>query len=287
MADVMNTTPRIFVFLALFAFPLAAQQASAPKSDAPYVPAEVLSAKTIAVSVYWPDASWRDKAEVQGDGEAFLRKWKRYKVVRVSQNPDLIAMVTVEPTTASGGFWAKLASALAVGAQAYAQSARNYEQCQGQASGGQVNINCYGYSTGTASAPPPPRGPTYVLGGTILLFDGKFLRTGAPIPEPLMFAEAESRGRMPLIGAAKRMREMIEQATKLDPVRLAAANALIAKVHELAVASGLPQAEEQGCSQKIALEMHKSDAMLNRLERGDVSDVGKLYRDLCESSGSR
>jgi len=282
----MKLPIRLVVLLTLFVFPLAAQRAPTPKPDAQYVPAEVLSAKTIAVSVYWPDAGWRDKAEVQWDGEAFLRNWKRYRVVRISQNLDLIAMVTVEPTSESGGFWRKLAYALAVGAQAYAQSEQNYEQCQGQTSGGQVNINCYGYSTRTQSATPPPPGPTYVLGGTIMVFDGRFLRTGAPIPEPLMFAEADSRGRMPLIGAAKRMRQMIEEATKVEPVRMGAANALIAKVHELAVANDLPESEEQVCSQKIALEMHKSGEMLNRLERGDVSDVAKLFRELCGSSSS-
>jgi hypothetical protein len=276
----------VALFLTLFVFPVAAQKKVNSAASVPFVPPEVLSAKTIAVSVYWPDAGWRDKAEVQGDGEAFLRRWKRYKVVRISESPDLIALVTVEPTSDSGGFWKKLAYALAVGAQAYAMSAQNYEQCHGQTSGGQVDITCHGYASSPASAPPPPPGPSYVLGGTIMVFNGTFLRTGTPIPEPLMFAEADNRGSMPLIGAAKRMRQMVEQAAKVLPERMAAVNVLIAKVHELAVAHGLPKSEEPACSDKIAQQIHNSSEMLDRLERGDVSDVQKLFQEVCATPGN-
>ena len=142
--------------------------------------------------------------------------------MRISESPDLIALVTVEPTSRSAGFWRTLAYAMAIGAQAYARSAQNYERCQGQANGGEINLTCYGYATGAPSAPPPPPAPNYILGGTIMVFDGKFLRTGAPIPEPVMFAEADNRGNMPLIGAAKRMRQMVEQAQKVKPDRMAA-----------------------------------------------------------------
>jgi hypothetical protein len=218
----MDLPLRLVALLALSAFPAAARQSPSSQSNAPFVPLEVLSAKSIAVTVYWPDAGWRDKAEVQGDGEAFLRKWKRYRVVRISESPDLIALVTVEPTSRSAGFWRTLAYAMAIGAQAYARSAQNYERCQGPANGGEINLTCYGYATGAPSAPPPPPAPNYVLGGTIMVFDGTFLRTGAPIPEPVMFAEADKRGNMPLIGAAKRLRQMVEQAEKVEPDRMAA-----------------------------------------------------------------
>jgi hypothetical protein len=160
------------LFLA-FALPIRAQQAHAP-----FVPFDVLDAKTIAVAVYWPDAGWKDKADVQADGENFLRKWNRYKVVRLSESPDLIALVTVEPARQSGGFWRTLAYSLSVGAQAYARSAQNYSHCQGQINGDQINATCYGYNPTPAVAPAPPP-PNYVIGGSILVFDGKFLRAAA------------------------------------------------------------------------------------------------------------
>ncbi len=175
-----------FLF-AVFALPVAARPPQNHASAQAFVPFEVLQAKTIAVTVYWPDAGWRDKAEVQAEGENFLRHWKRYKVVRLSQGPDLIALVAVEPVGRSGGFWKTLAYALSVGAAAYARSAQNYEHCQGQISGSQVgngenyqvDTTCYGYNPTPAAVPPPPP-PNYVLSGPILLFDGKFLRTKAP-----------------------------------------------------------------------------------------------------------
>jgi|SRR5579872_3586385 len=296
-----------FLF-AVFALPAAAQKPGASSSvtgvvvdthgrmfrtDVPFVPAEVLDARTIAVVVYWPDAGWRDKAEVQGDGENFLRKWKRYKIVRLAEHPDLIALVVVEPTGRSGGFWRTLAYALSVGAQAYARSAQNYEHCQSEINGSQVgnsenyqvDTSCYGYTPGTATAQSPPP-PSYVLGGTILLFDGKFLGTNAPIPEPLLFADADNHGRMPLIGAAKRLRKMIEEAQKDLSDRMAIVNALAAKIHELAVADSLPASDEATCDVKISQQIGADEEMLGRLEQRDFTDVEPLFQKLCKPAGS-
>jgi hypothetical protein len=263
--------------LLAFAIPAGAQQSN----GLPSVPLEVLSAKTIAVAVYWPDATWQDKVSVQADGENFLRRWKRYKVIRLSEGPDLIALVAVEPVGRTGGFWKSLAYALSVGAQAYAQSSQNYEQCQGQTSGDQVNITCYGYNPVPATPPPPPP-PNYVLSGSILLFDGKFLRAGGPVPEPLLFAEADSRGSAPLIGAGKRLRRMIEESEKSQAGRMATVNALLAKIHELSVANGFPLSEEPGCAEKISTRIGADKNLLARVEHGDFQDIETLFRELCE-----
>jgi hypothetical protein len=273
----MHLSFRLLGLVAIFTASLPAQQK--PASD-PFVPLEVLNAKTIAVAVYWPGAGWKEKAEVQGDGENFLRHWKRYQVVRITQNPDLIALVNVEPVGRSGGYWRTLAYALAVGAQGFARSSENYEHCQGQMNSDQVNVTCYGYAT-SPSAPPPPPPPNYVLSGSIMLFDGGFLRTGSPVPEPLLFAEADDRGSAPLIGAGKRMRRMIEDNEKLLATRMATVNALLAKVHELAAAAGLAPSDEPGCAGKISTRIGADKNMLNRLERRDFSDVERLFSGLC------
>jgi hypothetical protein len=265
----------------LFAFAISvnAQQPNSP----PSVPLEVLNAKTIAIAVYWPDASWREKASVQADGENFLRRWKRYKVIRLSEKPDLIALVAVEPVGSAGGFWKRLAYALSIGAQAYARSVDNYEHCHGLANGDRVDVTCYGYSPTPAAAPPPPP-PSYVLSGSILLFDGRFLRTGDPVPEPLLVAEADNHGSAPLIGAGKRLRGMIEENEKLQVGRMATVNALLAKIHELATASGLSQPGEAACAEKISTRIGANKNMLARIEHGDFQDVGQLFRELCEVS---
>jgi hypothetical protein len=260
-----------------FASPIKAQQTI----RAPFVPFGVLDAKTIAVAVYWPNAGWKEKAEVQSDGENFLRKWHRYEVVQLSESPDLIALVTVEPVRRSGGFWRMLAYSLAVGAQAYARSAQNYEHCQGQINGDQINATCYGYNPTPAAAPPPPP-PNYVIGGSILVFDGKFLRADGPIPEPLLFAAADNHGSKPLIGAAKRLQQMIEQAEKVLPDRMAIVDALLAKIHELALTDGLQQSEEPGCADKISTRIGADKNMLARLAHLDLQDVGVLFGELCK-----
>jgi hypothetical protein len=266
------------LFLA-FAIPIRAQQAK----DTPFVPLEVLSAKTIAVAVDWPAANWREKASVQADGENFLRGWKRYRVVRLSEGPDLIALVVVEPVGRTGGFWKRLAYALSLGAQAYALSAQNYEQCYGQAVGNQIDLTCTGYSPAlTLAAAPPPPPPNYVLGGSILVFDGTFLRTRAPVPEPLMVAEADNHGNAPLIGAGKRMRRMIEENEKLQAGRMETINALLAKVHELSVASGLAPSEEPKCASRISTRIGADKNMLGHIERGDFQDVEGLFSQLCQ-----
>lgn len=272
---------RFAALLTISELPVAGQQSASLPVVTAFVPIDVTSAKTMAVAVYWPDAGWKEKAEVQADGESFLRKWKRYKVVRVSESPDLIALVTVEPVGRSGGFWRTLAYSLSVGAQAYARSAQNYETCNGQINGDQVSATCYGHNQPQAEAPAPAP-PNFVLAGSILIFDGKFLHAGGPIPEPLLFASADNHGSRPLIGAAKRLRQMIEQAEKVLPDRMATVNALDAKIHELAIADGLPQPEELGCADKISKRIGADKNMLGRLEHRDFQDVEVLFNQLCK-----
>jgi hypothetical protein len=248
--------------------------------DVPFVPAQILTAKTISVVVYWPDAGWRDKADVQGDGESFLKHWGRYKVVRTSESPDLIAVVTVEPVKRSGGFWRALAYGLAVGAEAYARSAQNYQRCSGQTDGEQFSATCYG----SGYVPPPPSAPPapqYVLNGSILVFDGNFLRTGAPIPEPLLFANSDGKGSAPLIGAAKQLQKMIDRAASVEGSRMDTVNAFEAKIHELAAASHLPATEQAECIQKISVQIGQDHAKLARLEKRDFSDTETLFKGLC------
>jgi hypothetical protein len=274
----MHLSFRLLTLVAIFAVSLPAQQK--PAND-PYVPFEVLNAKTIAVAVYWPDAGWRDKAGVQTDGENFLRHWNRYRVVDLKDSPDLIALVAVKPVGQSGGFWRTLAYAMAVGAQAYGQSASNYTTCQGQINGDQVNATCYGYSA-SRSAPPPPPPPKYLLSGSILVFSGEFLRTAGPVPEPMLFAEADNKGREPLIGAGKRLRASIERGDQLLSGRMATVNALLAKIHELAVANGLAQSEEPGCAGKISTRIGADKDVLGRVEHGNFQDVSSLFSELCK-----
>jgi hypothetical protein len=271
---------RLAALFTVVTFPATGQQSASPPAGAAFVPMDVISAKTMAVAVYWPDAGWKDKAEVQADGERFLRRWKRYKVVRLSESPDLIALVTVEPVGEAGGFWRTLAYSLSVSAQAYARSSQNYEHCHGQINGNQLDTTCYGYNPPPA-ATPAQAPPNFVLGGSILIFDGRFLRAGGPISEPLLFASADSHGSRPLIGAAKRLRQMIEQGATALPDRLATVDALIAKVHELFVVSKLPESEEAECSQKISQRIGTDPNMLGRVEQRDFGDVEKLFPVIC------
>jgi len=127
---------------------------------------------------------------------------------------------------------------------------------------------------------PPP--PNYVIAGSILVFDGKFLRAGGPIPEPLLFAVADHHGSKPLIGAANQLREMIEQAEKALPDRMRTEEALMAKIHEVSVANGLPQSEELACDDGISTRIGADKNMLGRIEQHNFQDVGALFEELCK-----
>jgi hypothetical protein len=271
---------RFFSFLALAVISTTTVSSHEKPAADVYVPLEILRAQTIAVAVYGPDAGWKDKAEVQAEGEGFLRHWKRYRVVRMTESPDIIALVNVEPVGRTGGYWRTLAYALAVGAQAFARSSQNYETCNGQINGDQVNATCYSHNSAPDTPPPPPP-PNYVLSGSIMLFDGAFLRTGAPIPEPSLFANAGRRGYRPLIGAAKYLRATIEQGDRLLAGRMATVDALLAKVHQLAVAEHLSPADEAACNDKISRQIGSNKDTVARVERRDFTDVEKLFPEMC------
>jgi hypothetical protein len=145
-----------------------------------------------------------------------------------------------------------------------------------------VSATCYGFSPSPSVAPPPPPPPNYVIGGSILVFDGKFLRAAGPIPEPLLFAAADHHGSKPLIGAAKRLREMIEQAEKALPDRMRTVEALMAKIHEFSLASGLAQSEEPACDDRISTRIGADKNMLAHVEQHNFQDVGALFEELCK-----
>jgi hypothetical protein len=125
-----------------------------------------------------------------------------------------------------------------------------------------------------------------VLAGSILIFDGKFLRAGGPIPEPLLFADADNHGSRPLIGAAKRLR-MIEQGPQVFPDRMATVNALNAKIHELAVANKLSDSEEAECNLKMSQQIGANRDMLGSVERLDFTDVERLFPAVCGPSAGQ
>jgi len=73
-----------------------------------------------------------------------------------------------------------------------------------------------------------------------------------------------------------------EQNADIVHERMARVNALVAKVHELSVASGLPEAEGPACEQKITKQIGANSEMLARLEERDFSDVEKLFGQFCK-----
>lgn len=258
-----------------------------PKSQ--FVPLPVLQAKTIAVAVYWPNGTPSVKGEVQAEGEQFIRQWNRYLVVAVDAKPDLVALVTVSPVRQGAGFWRMLAYSLAVGASQFAASQQNYEHCRSEITGfGSGNFrtynmdsSCYGYAPQAARELPPPPGPRSVLSGSILLFDGGFLKTNGPIPEPLLFAQANNHGSEPLISAAKRLQKEIDDSTKLLAARMAVVNSLAARIHVLAAGQNLTANEEQACDMSISQQIGSNPQMRSRLEQGKFDDTDRLFSALC------
>jgi hypothetical protein len=215
--------------------------------------------------VSWPEGSWHDRLEIQADGQDFLRKWKRYHVVEDSTvweqfhglqgvstpPPDLVAVVVVKPLawrpSAGRGFLAALFAGMqTMGA---AQPIQTY--CSGTATAigdgmhASVSANCTTYAPLLEQAPVVQSvWPSYVYGGSILVFDGlqfdnyellvreaqdneaRYLHGGQlvgsngariadqPMPNPVLVALADDRGSTPLLTAAKRLRKAIETAEK-------------------------------------------------------------------------
>lgn len=275
-----------FLF-AVFALPAAAQRSSLQT----FVPLDVLQARTIAVAVYWPDGTPSATQEVQAEGEQFLRQWNRFLVVPVVAKPDLVALVTVSSVSRGAGFWRMLGYSLAVGAVQMAASQRNYENCEAEVSASpqvgntknfHVDSSCYGYAYAPQQqAVPPPPGPSYVLSGSILLFDGGFLKTNGPIPEPLLFAQADNHGRKPLIGAAKRLQKEIDDSAKSLAQRMTTVNSLMARIHVLAAGQNLSASEEQACDAVISQQIGSDPQMRARLERGKFEDTDRIFSSLC------
>jgi hypothetical protein len=172
------------------------------------VPPQVIFAKTIAVRVYYPSGAIPDVNEVKLEAEQFLRKWHRYEVIENAEKADLTVEVAVEPLRVEPTFWQRVAWGMAA-SQAGAH-------CSTQFYGNQAYTNCY-----TTPAPAPLM-PAVVLNGSILLFDGNDLRKwkdagpDGPTPEPIMAALADGHGSRPLIGAGKKLRKMIDEATKKE-----------------------------------------------------------------------
>ena len=110
------------------------------------------------------------------------------------------------------------------------------EHCSAQSYGTLATADCH------TTPAPPALTPGVVLRGSILLFDGgdfrewakavsydHYLRTGQSVPfmtalkdsgvslpKPIMSALADGRGSRPLIGAGKKLRKMIDEATKKE-----------------------------------------------------------------------
>lgn len=75
---------------------------------------------------------------------------------------------------------------------------------------------------------------------------------------------------------------MIEQADKALPDRMRTVEALMAKIHELSLASGLAQSEEPACDDRIATRIGADKKMVARFEQRNFQDVGALFEELCK-----
>jgi len=227
------------------------------------LPERVLAAKTISLVVGWPEGSWQERAQIEADGGAFLRHWKRYELMREltmetssrllwkysPPSPDLVAVVVVKPIAWRPGASRSFLAALFAGMQAFgaAQPIQTYcsgsETAIGDGIHANVSVDCQTYVPPVEQAPAAqPVWPSYVYGGSILLFDGPqfdnivslrreaqdyeadYLHGGhlvdshgarvadQPLPEPLLVVLAEDRGSEPLLTAAKRLRKALETA---------------------------------------------------------------------------
>lgn len=232
------------LLVCMFALPLHAQQ---PQTIFPaQIPERILAAKTVALVVSWPEGSWQERLEIQGDGQDFLRKWKRYKVVEDSMiqeqfhgipginvpRPELVAVVVVKPLAWRASTGRSFLAGLFAGMQAFgaAQPIQTYcsgtETAIGDGQHASLSADCTSYvPPASASSPVQPVWPSYVYGGSIVIFDGPefdtyasriALTSAAPIatPEPLLVALADDHGSEPLLRAAKRLRKAIDTAEK-------------------------------------------------------------------------
>lgn len=192
---------RHFLVALLFVGTLAAQQPTER------VPPQVLSAKSMLTYVYWPDGAVADVNAVRYDADRFVTKWKRYQLSVDVAKADLVAYVIVKPMTVYPGFWQRLGWGLA--------ASQAGTHCAGQSYGNNVQLNCYDTPV------PPPLMPSTLLAGSILIFDGDAIRTwiSSPpdtlLPAPIMAELAKPKGSEPLLGAAKRLRKMIDTAAKI------------------------------------------------------------------------
>jgi len=199
----------MILIFAVSCFATAQQQASQS------VPEKMLSGRTIAIRVDWPTAQLGEKMEVQGEAEHFLKKWKRYEVVPAIEHADLAALVVVQPVSLPPNIWARMLWGLAASQAGSSCSGEMTATQSGNQVTGQMYANCY-----DRPAPPPLTAYT-VLSGGILVFDAADLRkwwaSGArdeDIPAPLMAQTAGTDGGKPLIGAAKKLRKVIDAAAR-------------------------------------------------------------------------
>jgi hypothetical protein len=171
------------------------------------VPASILSAKTIMPVVYYPNGKPADVNEVRWEADRFLTKWHRFAVTYDAATADIVVRVVVEPLTVYPGFWQHLAWGMA--------ASQAGTRCSAQSYGSTATANCYTTPT------PAPLMPGVVLNGSILLFDGNEVRDWmagrAGEPTPILTALADGRGSRPLIGAGKKLRKMIDEASKVKP----------------------------------------------------------------------
>ena len=190
------------------------------------VPLQVVTAKAILPFVYYPDGAAPDVNEVRWEADQFLTKWHRYEVTYDLATADIIAFIAVEPITTYPGFWQRVSWGMA--------TSQAGEHCTAQSYGTTATADCY------TVQPPPALTPGIILRGSILIFDGYDFKQWAsevvhqhsvttgrreslmiamrddsiPLPHPIMSALANGRGSRPLIGAGKKLRKMIDEATK-------------------------------------------------------------------------
>jgi len=75
---------------------------------------------------------------------------------------------------------------------------------------------------------------------------------------------------------------MIKQVEKALPDRMGTVEALIAKIHEISVANGLPQSEEPACGDRISTRIGADKNMLARVQQRNFQDVEVLFVQLCK-----
>lgn len=165
--------------------------------------------------------------------------------------PDLVAVIVVKPIAWRPNASRSFLAALFAGIQAIGVTPPIQTYCSGSATAigdgihANVSSDCQTYVSRVKQAPAAqPLWPSYVYGGSILIFDSpqfdnilslrrevqdyetRHLHGGQlvdshgarvadqPLPEPLLVALADDRGSEPLLTAAKRLRKAIETTDK-------------------------------------------------------------------------